>query len=190
MIRLKILSIFLLLALILTACNGELLPLPQPTAIILHPVDTPVESPTIIPLPTGTPSSTLSAKEVNPTPIPPKIPPVSTDMLPKPADQILNQGVAEATSAQVIQLQADPPKYVVHITGNTPTPCHKLRVSVVISKGDNRVVMKAYSVFDPKVICLQVIHPFDVTVPIDKLPINDYTVWLNDQQVGEIKASG
>jgi len=190
MIRLKILSIFLLLALILTACNGELLPLPQPTAIILHPVDTPVETPTIIPLPSGTPSSTLSSKEVIPTPTPLKIPPVSTDMLPKPADQILNQGIAEVNSAEVVQLQANPPKYVVHIKGSTPTPCHKLRVSVVISKGDNHVVMEAYSVFDPKVICLQVIQPFDVTVPLDKLPVNDYTVWLNDQQVGEIKASG
>jgi hypothetical protein len=50
--------------------------------------------------------------------------------------------------------------------------------------------MLAYSVFDPKVICLQVIQAFDVTVPLDKLPVNDYTVWLNDQQVGEIKASG
>jgi hypothetical protein len=65
-----------------------------------------------------------------------------------------------------------------------------LRVSVTISKGDNRVVMQAYSVFDPKVICLQVIQAFDVTVPLNKLPVNDYTVWLNDQLVGEIKASG
>jgi len=189
MIRLKILSIFLLLALILTACNGELLPLPQPTAILLHPEESAAGTATIIPLQTGTPSSTLS-KGVIPSPASPKIPPASTDMLPKPADQILNQGVAEFRSAEIVQLQANPPKYVVHIIGSTPTPCHKLRVSVTISKGDNRVVMQAYSVFDPKVICLQVIQAFDVTVPLNKLPVNDYTVWLNDQLVGEIKASG
>jgi hypothetical protein len=189
MIRLKILSIFLLSALILTACNGELIPLPQPTAIIIHPEGAAAATPKIIALPTGTPSSTLS-KGVMPSPTPLNIPPASTDMLPKPADQILSLGVAEFKSAEIIQLQTNPPKYVVHIIGSTPTPCHKLRVSVTLSKSDNRVVMKTYSVFDPRVICLQVIQPFNVTVPLNNLPINDYTVWLNDQLVGEIRASG
>ena len=189
MIRLKIPSIILSLTLVLTACSGELVPLPQPTAIILHSEGDAAKTPTIYTLPTVTPTGALS-KEATPEATPLKIPPASNEMLPKPADQILKKGTAEVTTAEVIQLQTSPPKYVVHITGNTPTPCHKLRVSVDISKGDNRVVMQSYSVFDPKVICLQVIQPFDVTVPINKLPINDYTVWINDQLVGEIKASG
>jgi hypothetical protein len=188
MIRLKSLSIILLLTLALTACGGELLPLPQPTAIILHPDAAAVPTPTAFKLPSSTPPS--SANEATPEATAIKIPPVSTDMLPKPADQILKKGTAEVTTAQVIQLPTDPPQYVVHITGDTPTPCHKLRVSVDVSKNDNRVVMESYSVFDPKVICLQMVQPFEVTVPLGKLPVNDYTVWLNGQQVGEIKASG
>jgi hypothetical protein len=188
MFRLKFLPIILLLTLALTACGGELLPLPQPTPIILHPDAATVPTPTPFKLPSSTPSS--SANDTTPEATDINIPPVSTDMLPKPADQILKQGTAEVSSAQVIQLPTDPPQYVVHMTGDTPTPCHKLRVSVDISKNDNRVVMETYSVFDPKVICLQMVKPFDVTVPLGKLAVNDYTVWLNGQPVGEIKASG
>lgn len=71
------------------------------------------------------------------------------------------------------------------IYGNLPDPCHQLRVAVLSPDADGQILVNAYSVSDPETMCIQVIEPFQTSIPLADLVSGDYSVILNGVEVAE-----
>ena len=74
---------------------------------------------------------------------------------------------------------------VLNLTGNLPTPCHKLQVDVSKPDAQNRISVDVNTTVDPHVMCPQVIKPFETAYPLGALPSGSYTVLVNGKQVGQ-----
>jgi hypothetical protein len=61
-----------------------------------------------------------------------------------------------------------------------------LRVKVNQPSNDLQIRVEAYSLSKPDEICVQVLEPFEVNVPIQDLPAGTYAVIVNGNPVGEI----
>jgi hypothetical protein len=75
------------------------------------------------------------------------------------------------------------------LSGNLPTSCHKLRLTLD-KKLDSRkrLVLQAWSVSDPKMMCAQMLQPFTVSVPVDKkIKRGSYVVVVNGQESGRVE---
>ncbi len=107
---------------------------------------------------------------------------------PSPADSVLMRSKAFVEEASLLTLESYPLQFSLHISGSLPTPCHNLRVAVSPPNSENKVVVDAYSVADPDVICAQVLAPFDVTIPLGSFPAGKYTLWVNDKMIAEFQS--
>lgn len=104
---------------------------------------------------------------------------------PAPGDSQLSESKAFAEKLELLTLESYPPQFRLYLAGALPTPCHRLRVRV--NPPVNGVIqVDLYSVVDPGMICVQVLEPFDVTVPLEGMAAGIYSVRVNDQTVGEI----
>ncbi len=92
-------------------------------------------------------------------------------------------------SSQVRTLESYPLQFNLNLTGNLPTPCHKLHVDVQDPDAQNQIQVEAYSMVDPEAMCVQVLQPFDVTVSLGSYPPGSYTVLLNGKMIAEIKVN-
>jgi hypothetical protein len=50
---------------------------------------------------------------------------------------------------------------------------------------ENKIVVEAYSVVNPDVICTQVLQPFEESMDLGTYPSGHYTVWINGEMAGE-----
>ncbi|BDC50673.1 hypothetical protein F183_A29890 [Bryobacterales bacterium F-183] len=82
----------------------------------------------------------------------------------------------------------EPKQAQLQIDGSLPTSCHQLRLAYT-GKPDakRRIVIKAYSVADPKATCAQMLQPFSVKVPVQGLKKGAYTVVINEQPMGTLE---
>ncbi len=105
---------------------------------------------------------------------------------PKAEDAGWMQGGVYLQGSDVLVLESYPPRYVLVLRGNLPTPCHQLRIRVQPPDAQNRVFIEVYSVADPSKMCIQVLKGFEVQYPLN-LPPADYTFWVNGKKVGTEK---
>jgi len=110
-----------------------------------------------------------------------------SDVLPASEDKKLVTGPAFIESADVDIMESDPSQVQLVVIGNLPTPCHALRMVVSDPDKENKITIKAYSVTDPETMCIQVLEPFSVAVPLKNLTAGKYTVVINDEQVAEFE---
>jgi len=102
------------------------------------------------------------------------------------ADRSLTRGnfimeAGEVRSGETIMTQAE-----IVVRGSLPTPCHELRAVPNPPDAQNRIVVDIYTVVDAGLICTQNIVPFNgVIATLDDLPSGEYTVLINDQEVGK-----
>lgn len=152
----------LLLISLLTACAPTPTPLP----------DTPVDSepPALTPGP-GDPVS-----------------PKTDDTIPRPADKALHRGTVYLDSVDLLTLESYPLQFSLALAGNLPTPCNHLRVAVSPPDAENKIMVNVYSVADPNAVCIQMLKPFDVSIPLGSFPSGHYTLWVNGEQVAEFDA--
>jgi len=75
---------------------------------------------------------------------------------------------------------------MLNVAGALPTPCHELRVEISDPDEQNRIYIEVYSVSEPDKICVQVLEPFDESIPLEGFPSGEYSVWVNGEEVGEI----
>jgi hypothetical protein len=68
-----------------------------------------------------------------------------------------------------------------------PTPCHALKWEVVDPDPDGRIEVVLYSLADPELACIQVLEPFETSIPLGAFESGSYTVYLNGEGVGEIE---
>lgn len=69
--------------------------------------------------------------------------------------------------------------------GSLPTPCNHLRVAVSAPNAKNRIFIDVYSVIDPNQICIQMLAPLEVNIPLGSFPPGHYSVWVNGEKIGE-----
>jgi hypothetical protein len=129
---------------------------------------------------TGTPDDPTAAP---PTPEPDVTGPQPWE--PAPGDDTLSLGNVFIEGSGVVVLESFPPQFLLHLAGDLPTPCHQLRVVVAEPDEQNRIQVEAYSLVDPDMICIQVLEPFEVSIPLGEFEPGDYTVWLAGEQIGE-----
>lgn len=114
--------------------------------------------------------------------------PTVSEYSPKPEDASLNKGNAYVDSSDVLTLESFPLQFMLHITGNLPTPCNALRVAVAPPDAENKIIIDVYSVSDPDRMCTQELKPFDVNIPLGSFPEGKYSIWVNGEMVAEIQA--
>ena len=107
---------------------------------------------------------------------------------PRAGDDALQRSKAYIDSANVSALESAPPQFSVTLIGGLPTPCHELRVVFKQPITENKILLEAYSVVDPKAICAQMIKPFEQTIYLGSFPNGHYTVWVNGIQAGQFDA--
>ncbi len=186
-------TIFLLFAFTLCACAAEPVvstPKSEPLAMTADPlIDPPVtENPHGAPILPGGPGKTPDPIKVE-DPIDPIVTPMTLDPLepvePAPGDGNKVRAAAFIDSVQLLILESYPVQINLELNGSLPTPCHKLRVAVDPPDKENRIYVDVYSVVDADKICIQVIDPFATTIKLGSFPAGHYSVYVNDELVGE-----
>jgi hypothetical protein len=106
--------------------------------------------------------------------------------MPAPGDEKLVRGEVFIDEKQLLTLEIYPPQVMLHLKGSLPTPCHQLRVKVNGPDDQNSIQVEVYSLAKPDEICIQVLAPFDVNIPLRNFPAGKFMVWVNGEKVGEI----
>lgn len=106
--------------------------------------------------------------------------------LPRASDAILMRGPVFLENVDILVMESYPPQYVLSLQGSLPTPCHELRVQAQPPDAEGNVRIEVYSVADPQKMCIQVLKPFAVQVPLIS-GTGEYTFWVNGKKVGERK---
>lgn len=85
-----------------------------------------------------------------------------------------------------------PVQIFLQVTGDMPTPCHEFRSQVAEPDEQKRIYVTAWSESDPNAACVQVLEPFDESIPItiEGAAEGSYTVYLNGELVGEFNYPG
>jgi hypothetical protein len=102
---------------------------------------------------------------------------------PLSSDAEMERVEIENVEVEIISLEGDPSRSALHVEGALPTPCHLLRVEVSSSDDQNSLAVEIYAVVDPNEICIQVLEPFSVNIPLDE---GEYQVIVNNEVVGEL----
>ncbi len=110
------------------------------------------------------------------------------DTIPRRGDDTLLRGTVYLDSIDLLTLESYPLQFNLALTGNLPTPCHELRVSVLPPDENNRILVDVYSLSTPDKICIQVLQPFSQTLSLGSFPSGHYTLWVNGEQVIEFDA--
>jgi hypothetical protein len=82
-------------------------------------------------------------------------------------------------------VQSPQGEWSLNITGQLPTPCHKLQHEYQVVNGDLNFTISSSQ--KPDSMCAQVIMDFEQTIPIPDLPSGSFAVYINGTLVGEIQ---
>ena len=115
----------------------------------------------------------------------PVLPPSERPYAPQPGDSVLLRTEVYLDSTEVRNLNSEPATFALDLRGNSPSPCHQLRVVVSAPNGQNQIMVDVYSVANPDEMCIVMLQPFDTSVILGKFSGGHYTVWLNGEQIGE-----
>ncbi len=107
---------------------------------------------------------------------------------PRDSDVELERGEVYLDSADVLVMESFPVQIMLSLTGNTPTPCHQVRILANPPDVDNNIQIEVYSVFDPAQVCIQVLQPFVANLNLGSFPTGSYTVLVNGEQIGEFES--
>jgi hypothetical protein len=89
------------------------------------------------------------------------------------------------SESELLVQESAPAQYTLFLSGTLPTPCHQLRVNVFEPNDKDQIKVEVYSLVDPAEICIQVLEPFEVNVPLGTYSSGTYELLVNDQLVGE-----
>ncbi len=131
----------------------------------------PVSSPEEIPVSSETPASG-------------ELPPYA----PQAGDEQLIRGEVYLDSHDLLILESFPPQYMLTLAGSLPTPCHQLRAMITANETAGRVDVELYTLADPEVMCVQVLEPFELNLPLGSFAAGTVQVYLNNEKIAEITA--
>jgi hypothetical protein len=148
-----------------------------------------VEDPNEEPYPVPQPTTPVTSDE--PMPVPPYPGPgggYEGPILPQPGDEDLERGEVFIDTFTLLTMESFPPQFALIIRGNLPTPCHELRAKVAEADDQNRILIETYSVFDSEEVCITVLQPFEVSIPLGSFPDGDYSVYVDGDLVAEFSS--
>lgn len=110
---------------------------------------------------------------------------------PQPSDSDLMAGDLTIDSNSVFIDKSQPPQLKIFINYFPPTPCYQLRVEVSGPNEQKQIYLKAYGVAEKDKPCtlMALATPLQASLNLGSLPRGHYTVFLNDNQIGEVDAS-
>lgn len=114
--------------------------------------------------------------------------PMENPFAPKPADAGLLRSEAYLETSELRVMESYPLQFALILKGSLPTPCHHLRAAVSPPDAENRINVEVYSVANPDEICIQILQPFEASIPLGSFPAGRYTLWVNGNQVAEFEA--
>lgn len=105
---------------------------------------------------------------------------------PKIDDESLIRGEAFVNESQIIVQENAPHQHLLRLSGALPTPCHQLRVLLPEPDELARIWVEVYSLSDPAEICIQVLEPFEASIPLGEFSPREYEVLVNGDLIGSI----
>ena len=105
---------------------------------------------------------------------------------PGKGDESMQRGEVYIDSTDILILESFPLQFQLNVKGSLPTPCHQLRVVVDEPDEKNQIHVLLYSLVDPTAVCTQVLEPFEVNIPLGSFTSGSYTIFVNDEKIGEI----
>lgn len=115
-------------------------------------------------------------------------PSVENPYAPRPGDGNLVSGNVYIDRADLLTLESYPLQFLLSVSGSLPDPCHHLRATVDVSESQNRIDVQVYSLADPETMCIQVLEPFDINLPLGSFPAGEYELYLNGEKVAEFQS--
>jgi hypothetical protein len=106
-----------------------------------------------------------------------------------PDDKNLAEGSAFVEKSEIIQTD-QPVRVELKVEGTLPTPCHLLASKVSPPESDGTIAVRVFSRVDPALLCIQVLEPFEDSIPITDLKAGTYQIVLNGEAVGEFTLTG
>jgi hypothetical protein len=167
----KILSILLItFTIALSAC--------QPTPVNLPEPENPDSTDTSPVIPPDTSVGSDSTPEE----------PEESQYAPRPGDEKLQVGNIYINSQELLTLESYPLQFSLYVSGDLPDPCHELRFKVDPPDDNGHVQVQLYSLSNPETVCIQVIQPFDINIPLGSFPAGEYELYLNGEKIADFQA--
>lgn len=135
---------------------------------------------------------TACSSAITDTPSPSMENPVSSEDTPAPTpdaeetDQ--TRGNMYLNSSEILTMESYPLQFALVLTGDLPTPCHKLKAKIAPPDSENRIIADVYSTVNPDLACAQALQPFEENFPLGSFAAGHYTLWVNGKQIAEFDA--
>ena len=94
-------------------------------------------------------------------------------------------GPVYVDSTEILYLESYPVQVQLLVRGSLPTPCHELAYDVQ-DHGDS-IDVRLWSTIDLGQMCVQVLEPFELSIPLGSYETADLPVFLNGEEVGRIE---
>jgi hypothetical protein len=92
----------------------------------------------------------------------------------------------EVESTILFMMESYPLKVSLAIRGELPIPCREL-VWEVVNKNDKKLIeVVTYAESAPERFCIQVLEPFEHTIPLGSFTELDFRVRLNGEEIGDV----
>ena len=116
--------------------------------------------------------------------------PSESPYAPQPGDSALTRSkfFLNKEETSILSLESYPLQFTVSLKGSLPTACHQPRIVVNPPDSGNKIVLEAYSVVDPGKVCAERIQMFEGNISLGSFPQGHYSVWVNEEKIGEIDA--
>lgn len=105
-----------------------------------------------------------------------------------PRTEDLGKQIAGVTITAVSlseKYEYSPPRAMLNILGYMPSVCNELRVQINPPDENYRVFIEVYSLINPNINCENVFQQFEANILFGYYSKGRYTVWINDNLVGD-----
>ncbi|MBF8257317.1 MAG: hypothetical protein HW375_2224 [Anaerolineales bacterium] len=93
--------------------------------------------------------------------------------------------LVEVDSVEMLQLESYPVQLVLHVEGWLPNPCSTAGWELDTS-GAGEILVELYAVPDGSEACIQVLAPFEVSIPLGSEPAGGLRIVLNGAVVAQL----
>ena len=94
-------------------------------------------------------------------------------------------GVVLTSIGLAEQAESTPVRVRLNLLGSLPRACNELRMEVVYPNEQYQIFVEVYSLANPNVECENVFQQFEATVLFGVYSAGRYTVWVNNELVGD-----
>jgi hypothetical protein len=106
---------------------------------------------------------------------------------PKAEDLNLKQDSVVLTSSSLSErFDLTPLRAELHVSGSMPSVCSELRIKVNPPDIKYQIIIEIYSISNPKLKCENVFQQFETTILLGAYSAGQFTVWVNNSNVGSI----